>query len=64
MGQSVSMAIVTIVMGIYLGSSTLQNAQTSTLLHSMKVSFIVFVVLSAAGTLMSMKRGGSDQKKA
>ena len=64
MGQSVSMAIVTIVMGIYLGSSTLQNARTSTLLHSMKVSFIVFVVLSAAGTLMSMKRGGSDQKKA
>jgi MFS family permease len=57
LGQSTSMAIVTIAMGIFLGGSTLQNADKATLLHSMKVSFIVFVVLSIIATLMSMKRG-------
>ena len=56
LGQSTSMAIVTIVMGAYLGSSTLADAGKDTLIHAMKISFIVFVVLSIVATFMSAKR--------
>jgi hypothetical protein len=50
------MAIVTIIMGIYLGNRTLSAAGNATLIQAMKVSFIVFVILSIIATLMSAKR--------
>lgn len=57
LGQSFSMAVVTIIMGIVMGSSTLQQASKGMLIHSMRVAFLVFVILSAAAVLMSAKRG-------
>jgi MFS family permease len=56
LGQSFSMAIVTIIMGVYLGSSALAEADQDILIHAMQISFIVFVILSIIATLMSAKR--------
>ena len=55
-GQTVSMSIVTIIIGITLGTGTLNSASSDVLIRTMHIVFLIFVFLSAAGTFMSMKR--------
>ena len=62
LGQSSSMAILTIVIGMHLGNIPLENAGTSELLATIKTSFLIFVVLCIAGMLMSLKSGSEKIK--
>lgn len=56
MGQTISMSIVTIIVGIMMGTGALNEAAPETLLRTMHISFIIFVALCVAGTFMSLKR--------
>ncbi len=56
MGQTISMSVVTIIVGITMGSAALNEAAPETLLRTMHIAFFVFVILSIAGTFMSLKR--------
>ena len=62
LGQSSSMAVLTIVIGMHLGNIPLENAGTSELLATIKTSFLIFVVLCIAGMLMSLKSGSEKIK--
>ncbi len=55
-GQSTSMAVVTIIVGIFLGSTALEQARPQDLVSTMRCAFIVFVILCAAGIYLSLKR--------
>ena len=59
-GHTSSMAIVTIVIGMQLGNTTLAEAEPAQLVHTMHTCFAVFIVLCIAGTFMSMKRRKTD----
>ena len=63
LGQSFSMAVVTIIMGVVLGSSTLQAVSKGTLIHAMRVAFVVFVVFSLVAVFMSAKCVKSNDDK-
>ena len=56
MGQTISMSVVTIIVGITMGTAALNEAAPETLLRTMHIAFFVFVILSIAGTFMSLKR--------
>ena len=58
-GHTSSMAVVTIVVGLSLGNTALDSAPPAELVRTMHTAFLVFVVLCAAGTFMSLKRGKS-----
>lgn len=62
LGQSSSMAVLTIIIGMHLGNIPLENAGTSELLATIKTSFLIFVVLCIAGMLMSLKSGSEKIK--
>lgn len=55
-GHSSSMAIVTIVVGFTMGTTTLAAAKPKELVHTMHICFIIFVVLCLCGVFMSLKR--------
>ena len=57
LGHTVSMAIVTIIVTIYIGDRTLAATEPAALVTTMHTAFIVFAVLSAVGALFSLKRG-------
>ncbi|MGI6721702.1 MAG: MFS transporter [Anaerovoracaceae bacterium] len=59
LGQSSSMSILTIIVGIFLGNSALADAEPQQLLHTMKICFIVFAVICFVGALFSLKRRDS-----
>ena len=56
-GQSSSMAIVTIVVGMTMGSQALADASPADLVHTMHLIFGVFIGLSIVGIGLSMQRG-------
>lgn len=56
MGQTISMSVVTIIVGITLGTASISEAAPETLLRTMHIAFFVFVILSIVGTFMSLKR--------
>lgn len=55
-GHSSSMAVVTIVVGIVLGNTPLNGATPEELVKTMKIIFMIFIVLCVIGTFLSMKR--------
>lgn len=61
LGHTVSMAIVTIIVTIYIGDRTLAAAEPAALVTTMHTAFIVFAVLSAVGALLSLKRPNSKR---
>ena len=63
LGLSFSMAVVTIIMGVVLGSSTLQAVSKGSLIHAMRVAFVVFVVFSLVAVFMSAKCVKSNDDK-
>ena len=56
-GQAMSMAVVTMVIALYLGHTTLSMASAPRLLSSMRTSFIVFSLLCSLGVFASLSRG-------
>ncbi len=60
-GQTMSMAVVTIIVGVVLGNVALEHAAPEALVKTMRSAFIVFVVLCAIGIYLSLKR---NEKKA
>lgn len=61
-GQSMSMAVVTIIVGLVLGNVALEHAEPEALVKTMHSAFIVFVVLCAIGIFLSLKRNGRSLK--
>ena len=57
MGQSTSMAVVTIVMGVLVGNEALAEVPASQLMHAIHVIFAIFIAICAAGVVLSMSRG-------
>ncbi|MBQ3923963.1 MAG: MFS transporter [Firmicutes bacterium] len=57
MGQSTSMAVVTIVMGILVGNAALASVPAARLMHAIHVIFAIFVVICAIGVFLSLARG-------
>ena len=55
-GQSSSMAVVTIVVGITMGSQALTAADPVTLVNTMHIIFGIFIALCLIGVVLSMQR--------
>ena len=56
-GQSVSMAIVTLMLSHFVGNVELEFASTASLINCTRVSFMVFTVLCFIGIFASLARG-------
>ena len=56
LGQSSSMAIVTIVVGIVMGTASLQSTDTATLVKVIHIVFVINVILCIIGTFFSLLR--------
>ena len=66
-GQTLTMGIITILMSLIVGSSSLEYVAIRKVELDIRISFAVFAVLCAAGALISLKQkntpaGGSDRK--
>jgi hypothetical protein len=57
LGQMISMAIVMVVFTIFIGREEISPTNYYLFLKSVKVSFIVFVLLCAIGVFFSFFRG-------
>lgn len=55
-GHSMSMAVVTFIIGNQMGSITLSEAEPRLLVETMHISFIVFTCVCAVGIFISLKR--------
>ena len=55
-GHTTSMAIVTIIVGIYMGNTALADAKPDVLIHTMHTAFIVFTCICVVGIFISLKR--------
>ena len=55
-GQTASMSIVSIVMGIYVGENQLEMVSSNVLITTLKTIFYIFTVLCIVAVIMSMKR--------
>lgn len=60
-GHSMSMAIVTFIVGREMGNVTLGEAEPKLIIETMHLSFIVFTCVCAAGIFISLKRKHSKQ---
>ena len=61
-GHSSSMAIVTVVIGAYMGNIGLADATTGQLVHTMHTAFGIFTVLCLVGVPLSLSRGAKKIK--
>lgn len=55
LGQTFTMAIITTIFSLFLGSITFMQADPSTLLHIMKMQYLTCAALSSIGILFSLK---------
>ncbi|MBN7771933.1 MFS transporter [Clostridium aminobutyricum] len=55
-GHTSSMAVVTVVVGIYMGNKALAEAEPQLLISTMHASFLIFTGICAVGTIFSLKR--------
>lgn len=56
-GQAISMSIVTMLMAVFLGGSSLVGADPAQLLRMVRISFTIFAVLCLFGIAASLARG-------
>lgn len=54
MGHTTSMAVITLVVGIYMGNSSLADAEPEMLINTIHTLFIIFTMLCAVGTIFSL----------
>lgn len=62
-GQALSMAIVTLLMAVYIGSTQLAQADPQVLMKSIHTMFIIFFILCCLGILASITRGNRNQER-
>lgn len=62
-GQSFSMALVSIIVSVKLGEKALSETTPEVLVGTIRICFILFLILCAAGTVISMTRGGKKSQK-
>ena len=55
-GQSISMCIVTIIVGVILGSVALEHSAPTDLVKTMHIMFIICVIMCVAGVFLSLQR--------
>lgn len=55
-GQSASMAILTVIVGFYMQDAVLNEAEPAVLVKTMHMGFLIFTVICLAGIWVSMKR--------
>lgn len=55
-GHTSSMAIVTVVVGLFMGNTALSNAEPQMLIKTMHMSFVIFTGICVVGTFISLKR--------
>ena len=55
-GQTFGMAIITVILGAFLGSTPLRHVRPEELVYAMRVCFRVFTVICLVGVAISMKR--------
>ncbi|CFW97028.1 Tetracycline resistance protein TetB/drug resistance transporter [Syntrophomonas zehnderi OL-4] len=63
-GQALSMSAVTLIIGIFIGQVSLNTAQPTAILTTMRVSFILFTVLCLLGIAASLARGNVHEETA
>ena len=56
-GQMVSMGIATLVLHIFIGSDKISKVNEPAFLHSVTITFAIFIVLSLIGIWASLARG-------
>jgi hypothetical protein len=61
-GQAISMAIVTLMLALYLGSGKLVPAYSDLLVRSARMSFAVFAGLCLVGVFASLARGSLRER--
>lgn len=62
MGHTTSMAIITLVVGMYMGSSSLADAEPEVLIKTVHVLFTVFTILCIVGVFFSIGRKSTDKE--
>ncbi len=60
-GHTLSMAVVMMLVGVYLGEATLQEASSDAVVQTARTAFLVFSGLSAAGVLLAFCSGRKEQ---
>ncbi len=55
-GQSISMCIVTIIVGVILGSVSLEHSAPADLVKTMHIMFIICIIMCVAGVFLSLQR--------
>jgi MFS family permease len=63
LGQTVSMAIITIIMFTHLGDMTLNDASPEQLVSTMHTCYIVFSVICLVGVVISLQRKTKQLEK-
>lgn len=63
MGHTTSMAVITLVVGMYMGTSSLADAEPALLIKTIRTLFIIFTALCGLGVFFSMGRRNGDKKK-
>ena len=61
-GQMVSMGIATLVIHIFIGSNRISKVNEPAFLHSITITFAIFILLSFVGIWASLARGKSKKK--
>lgn len=64
LGQTSGMAVITLVIGMYLGDSALADASPGQLTHTMRTGFTIFAVICFIGAMMSLKRRNAPKHMA
>lgn len=54
MGHTTSMAVITVVVGMYMGNSTLADTEPDKLMNTVHTLFIIFTLLCAAGVVFAL----------
>ena len=62
-GHTLSMAVVTAVMAVTVGNVTLEHAPEESILFAMRISFIIFTLLSAAAIFFSSRRKQAQPRR-
>jgi EmrB/QacA subfamily drug resistance transporter len=55
-GHTSSMAVVTVIVGMYMGNKALSEADPQLLISTMHTSFLIFTGICVVGTIISLKR--------
>ena len=63
MGHTTSMGVITLVVGMYMGTSSLADAEPALLIKTIRTLFIIFTAMCVVGVFFSMGRRNGDKKK-